>query len=391
MFYTNSSDLNNLNSVESRVAVQFTVQPFSDSNKGRFAANGVYDFSLSDLKWDSFVQACNAPDMFADSAMIITDAEYAKSGYTDIWSHSFEDGMGKYLAWTELTKCALSEAQDVPNKYSGVPEECKAYLQAGRSESTLTNILNRKKCPMIPNFGHSDKSTALPVDIANAFTQTLQPFTTEPEPQVIRTICNVYFYSFQPIYNGLPEEKEPQTIPNSVICYYDVILALDLDCADFNENPVIGDFAVELVDTIFGKFENRIIDGAIRIGIVGFHSELEIAMNLFELSSHEGRSKAHENAHNAIKDLQSFALSRRNYKTSSFIDTFQNLAALFDARDHKVRELYIISNASPGQFTKGDWSEADLDRLKQIKSDSYSDIIIRTVPVNKVSFWQPRL
>ena len=195
-FYTNSSDLNNLNSVESRVAVQFTVQPFSDSNKGRFAANGVYDFSLSDLKWDSFVQACNAPDMFADSAMIITDAEYSKSGYTDIWSHSFEDGMGKYLAWTELTKCALSEAQDVPNKYSGVPEECKAYLQAGQSESTLTNIQNRKKCPMIPYFGHSDKSTALPVDIANAFTQTLQPFTTEPEPQVIRNICNAYFYSF---------------------------------------------------------------------------------------------------------------------------------------------------------------------------------------------------
>ena len=50
------------------------------------------------------------------------------------------------LAWTELTKkSALSEAQDVPNKYSGVLEECKAYLQAGQSESTLTNILNRKK------------------------------------------------------------------------------------------------------------------------------------------------------------------------------------------------------------------------------------------------------
>lgn len=191
---------------------------------------------------------------------------------------------------------------------------------------------------------------------------------------------------FQPIYNGLPEEKEPQTIPSSVICYYDVIIALDLDCADFNENPVIGDFAVELVDAIFDQFEDQVLDGAVRIGIVGFHSELEIAMNLFELSSHEGRSKAHENAHNAIKDLQSFALSRRNYKTSSFIDTFQKLAALFDARDHKVRELYIISNASPGQFTKGDWSEADLNRLKQIKADSYSDITIRTVPVNKVSF-----
>lgn len=199
MYDSIKSDLNNLNSVENRVAVQFTVQPFSDSNKGRFAANGVYDFSLSDLKWDSFVQACNAPDMFTDSAMIITDAEYTKSGYNgvDIWSHSFEDGMGKYLAWTELTKCALSEAQDVPNKYSGVPEECKAYLQAGQSELTLTNIINRKKCPMIPNFGHSDRSTSLPVDIANAFTQTLQPFTTEPEPQVFNIYHMVLLYAFK--------------------------------------------------------------------------------------------------------------------------------------------------------------------------------------------------
>ena len=69
---------------------------------------------------------------------------------------------------------------------------------------------------------------------------------------------------FKPIYNGLPEEKEPQTIPSSVICYYDVILALDLDCADFNENPVIGDFSTELVDAIFDQFEDQVLGGAVR-------------------------------------------------------------------------------------------------------------------------------
>ena len=37
---------------------------------------------------------------------------------------------------------------------------------------------------MIPNFGHSERSSSLPLEIANAFTTTLQPFTTEPEPQV---------------------------------------------------------------------------------------------------------------------------------------------------------------------------------------------------------------
>ena len=175
----------------------------------------------------------------------------------------------------------------------------------------------------------------------------------------------------------------PETIPDHVICYFDIIIALDLDCADFNENPVIGDFATQLVDQIFGTFDNHVQDGAIRIGIVGFHSELEIAMNLFELSTIDGRSSARADAIKAINDLQSFALSRRNYKTSSFRDTFESLATLFDARQHKVRELIIITNASPGQYAKGDWSDGDLARLAEIKKESYHDINIRTVPVNK--------
>ena len=37
-----------------------------------------------------------------------------------------------------------------------------------------------------------------------------------------------------------------ETIPDDVICYFDVIIALDLDCADFNENPVIGGFATQV-------------------------------------------------------------------------------------------------------------------------------------------------
>ena len=84
----------------------------------------------------------------------------------------------------------------------------------------------------------------------------------------------------------------------------------------------------------------------------------------------------------AINDLQSFALSRRNYKTSSFSDTFKSLATLFDARQHKVRELIIITNANPGQYARGDWADDDLARLAKIKRESYHDINIRTVPVN---------
>ena len=117
-----------------------------------------------------------------------------------------------------------------------------------------------------------------------------------------------------------------ETIPDHVICYFDIIIALDLDCADFNENPVIGGFATQLVDQIFNQFDGHVQDGAIRIGIVGFHSELEIAMNLFELSTIDGRSSARADAIKAINDLQSFALSRRNYKTSSVRDTFASLA-----------------------------------------------------------------
>ena len=106
-------------------------------------------------------------------------------------------------------------------------------------------------------------------------------------------------------------------------------------------------------------------------------------MNLFELSTIDGRASAQADAIKAINDLQSFALSRRNYKTSSFRDTFESLATLFDARQHKVRELIIITNASPGQYAKGDWSDGDLARLAEIKRESYHDINIRTVPVNK--------
>ena len=44
-------------------------------------------------------------------------------------------------------------------------------------------------------------------------------------------------------------------------------------------------------------FANRVHEGAVRLGIVGFHKEMEIAMNLFEMSSIDGRARARESAH----------------------------------------------------------------------------------------------
>ena len=52
------------------------------------------------------------------------------------------------------------------------------------------------------------------------------------------------------------------------------------------------------------------------MAIVGFHSELEIGMNLFFMSTVEGRKKAEATAHEAIENLRSFSLSRTNIKNT---------------------------------------------------------------------------
>ena len=84
----------------------------------------------------------------------------------DQWKDSFSNTNRK--AWSELNKCALSNAQDAPEKIrrengKTVPEKCNNYLNEGQSENALTDVQKRKECPMIPNFGKSRTSTNLPV------------------------------------------------------------------------------------------------------------------------------------------------------------------------------------------------------------------------------------
>ena len=101
--------------------------------------------------------------------MIITDAEY---NYRAQWVDSFSNTNRK--AWSELNKCALSKAQNAPDKYEGLPKNCANYLNKGQPENALTDVQKRKECPMIPNFGKSRTSTNLPVIIAEQFYNTLE-------------------------------------------------------------------------------------------------------------------------------------------------------------------------------------------------------------------------
>ena len=109
-------------------------------------------------------------NLFADSAMIITDAKYNNYGQ---WKDSFSNTNRK--AWSELNKCALSKAQDAPGKYKGIPTNCTNYLRERQPESALTNVEFRKECPMIPDFGKANGiSAVLPVQIAKKFAVTIR-------------------------------------------------------------------------------------------------------------------------------------------------------------------------------------------------------------------------
>ena len=109
-------------------------------------------------------------NLFADSALIITDAEY---NYRAQWVDSFSNTNRK--AWSELNKCALSKAQDAPDKYEGLPANCANYLRERQPENALTNVELRKECPMIPDFGKANGISAdLPVQIAKAFAGTIR-------------------------------------------------------------------------------------------------------------------------------------------------------------------------------------------------------------------------
>ena len=167
--------ISNAQSVSNRTALQFSVHPFSSQNEARFANRAVYKFADTYTHidtYDKLLTQCNEPDLFSDSALIITDARYSYGQWRDSFSRT------NRKAWSELNKCALSKAQDAPDKYEGLPANCANYLRERQPENALTNVELRKECPMIPDFGKANGISAdLPVQIAKAFAGTIRYVT----------------------------------------------------------------------------------------------------------------------------------------------------------------------------------------------------------------------
>ena len=163
----------NAQSSSNRTALQFSVHPFSSQHEGRFEARAVYKFDGAYgyvHNYGELIDQCNEKNLFADSALIITDARYNNYGQ---WKDSFSNTNRK--AWSELNKCALSKAQDAPDKYTGIPNNCKNYLRERQPERALTNVEFRKECPLIPDFGKANGISAdLPVQIAKEFAVTIR-------------------------------------------------------------------------------------------------------------------------------------------------------------------------------------------------------------------------
>ena len=162
----------NAQSSSNRTALQFSVHPFSSQHEGRFAAGAVYKFEGGYdhvHNYTELIEECNRPDLFADSALIITDARYANGQ----WKDSFRSTNRK--AWSELNRCALKNAQMADEKYGGTPRECANYLNVRQAEYLLTDVSKRNECPMIPDFGKANgKSAVLPVEIAKQFAATIR-------------------------------------------------------------------------------------------------------------------------------------------------------------------------------------------------------------------------
>ena len=333
---------------------------------------------------------CNRPDVFIDSALIFTNAETSEdvNGVTQ-WKFSFQSNKSGRFAWTELMRCAVSEATNqAPNKmsidkvapYKIQEDDCEEYYQTNQDNPNrdLANIDIRQSCPMIPIFGDDSKTDdGVITAIAKQFVNTID--------QKIEKICETRNTIDTWNMREAQSQSAAGSIPDGHLCYYDIVLALDMDCLAYNENIDMFDFAKLMVSDLFQRFRydrNIIINhGAIRLAIVGFTNELIIQMNLFEMSSLDGRQEAEQKAKDAIEDLRNAQLSRQSNK-SHFLHVFGHFSRLFDARSHKVRELIIVSNMMADSLSSKDWSDEDLERLTKVKNDHFSDTIIRTVAVN---------
>ena len=91
--------------------------------------------------------------------------------------------------------------------------------------------------------------------------------------------------------SGYDVKTGPPSLGDEVTCSYDVIIAIDLDCMNEREQPSIKQFAYQFIEDILSNVQH-IEGGYVRVGVIGFHSEIIIGMNLYVMSFEQGREKA---------------------------------------------------------------------------------------------------
>ena len=222
--YANRAVMRDLNAFKAAYngnvnAVKLTLQPFG-SAKEEYAPGIVEN-----------IQSAYNNENFVDSAVVITDAAFDSK---NTWKSNLDEQN------TDMMECALSD--------SDVQDGCDAYKIDSQKENVLSKLgRNRQSCPMIPNWEERKSGSNLYVFakamgklMGKSLTTTLEsrgPRPDQPSPE-------------QPvIINKLPTKN--LTIPDNVICSYDVMIAIDLECIDFNENPVVVSFAKQLIRDVF--------------------------------------------------------------------------------------------------------------------------------------------
>lgn len=352
---------------ENAHAVSFTVmEKLPEDVEEIMLDNGApfgFDFLATGSDKNNFYKEVNA---FGDT--IIDDSAFV------VTNQAISQLKKRISVDSQLYKGLIKRATDAPNALGKVPSQCSGYSSASTWNAGLKNVANRQYCPLIanPNMVLLDVDDDLVEQIATAFINTID-------------IINKRYTAPAPIPVPLSPLKSTDittlhTLEEGVPCSYDVIIAIDLDCVNERETPFIKTFANQFLDDLFAETK-FIHDGYLRVGVIGFHSEIIVGMNLFVMSFIDGRAKAHEAAKTAIDELTMFAESKLNFKTASFTEMYNQIASLFESREHKTRELLIITNASPGLQNKA-WRSSALQQLTNIRNERYKSIHVTAVAVN---------